>query len=452
MTDMVNKLQTTQATTENSITHPPFREALRFWFRLGWISFGGTTGHIAIMHDYLVEKRRWISNQKFLQALNSCMILPGPEAQQLAIYIGWKLHGKKGGITAGTLFVLPSMLILLALSIVYVTYGNSPLLESIFNGLKPSVLAIILVATWKVGKKALHSRVHYLVALATFALSYLLHVAMPLIIGGIILFSVIMDKLFPKLAGIAKSGMPAVDAATENGYVINLQQVDAPLTRKTVIRTLAAFLALWALPLGLLLVYGKDAAFWNKLVLFFTQTACITIGGSYTVIPYVAQLVVVKYYWLSRLQMLDGFALAETTPGPLIIVLSFVGFMAGYNHFDHAVGYGVAGLLVTTYYTFLPNFLFIFLGAPLADRYKDHHLVQTTLSLVTAAVVGVILNLTFFLGRSIVFPGAVTLAGIDYVSVIWVAVVLFLLVRYNTNVLYIVLLSITFGLGKFLIS
>ncbi|MBV7531063.1 chromate efflux transporter [Chitinophaga sp. sic0106] len=441
----MNELKTT-----NFIKKPPFRDALRFWFKLGWISFGGTTGHIAIMHDYLVEKRKWISNQKFLQALNSCMILPGPEAQQLAIYIGWKLHGKKGGITAGTLFVLPSMLILLLLSIVYVTYGNSPLLESIFNGLKPSVLAIILVATWKVGKKALHSSIHYIVALATFGLSYFLHVAMPLIILGIILFSIAMDKLFPKLAGIAKGAMLQVDSSSENNYVINLNQVEKPLTRKVVLRTLPSFLALWAVPFSLLLLWGQDAAFWDKLVLFFTQTACITIGGSYTVIPYVAQLVVLKYLWLSPLQMLDGFALAETTPGPLIIVLSFVGFMAGYNHFGHGVIFGVIGLLATTYYTFLPNFLFIFLGAPLADRYKDHHLVQTTLSLVTAAVVGVILNLTFFLGRSIVFPGSVTLQGIDYVSVVWVLVVLILLVRWNTNVLYIVLLSILFGVVRYM--
>ncbi|GEP89921.1 Chromate transport protein ChrA [Chitinophaga terrae (ex Kim and Jung 2007)] len=185
------------------------------------------------------------------------------------------------------------------------------------------------------------------------------------------------------------------------------------------------------------------------MVFFFTQTACITIGGSYTVIPYVAQLVVAKFMWLSRLQMLDGFALAETTPGPLIIVLSFVGFMAAYNHFSHSIALGVTGLLATTYYTFLPNFLFIFLGAPLADRYKDHHLVQTTLSLVTAAVVGVILNLTFFLGRSIIFPGAVSLSQVDYVAVTWVLFVLILLLRYNTNVLYLVLMSMVFGLSRY---
>jgi chromate transporter len=428
---------------------PPFKDALKFWFKLGWISFGGTTGHISIMHDYLVEKRKWISNGKFLQALNSCMILPGPEAQQLAIYIGWKLHGRKGGVTAGALFVLPSMFILLILSIIYVIYGNQPVLISIFDGLKPSVLAIILVATYKVGKKALHSSVHYFVALMTFALSYFLHVAMPLVILGIIVLSVIMDKLFPRLAGIAKSGIAKPDRQEESEYVINLRQEEKPLSRKTIVKTLAGFFALWAIPLLLLILWGKDSDFWSSMVFFFTQTACITIGGSYTVIPYVAQLVVAKFMWLSRLQMLDGFALAETTPGPLIIVLSFVGFMAAYNHFSHSIALGVTGLLATTYYTFLPNFLFIFLGAPLADRYKDHHLVQTTLSLVTAAVVGVILNLTFFLGRSIIFPGAVSLSQVDYVAVTWVLFVLILLLRYNTNVLYLVLMSMVFGLSRY---
>ncbi|NIG57576.1 chromate efflux transporter [Chitinophaga sp. Cy-1792] len=436
-------------TTTTTPDRPSFRDALKFWFKLGWISFGGTTGHISIMHDYLVEKRKWISNSKFLQALNSCMVLPGPEAQQLAIYIGWKLHGKKGGITAGTLFVLPSMFILLILSIIYVIYGNTPLLISIFNGLKPSVLAIILVATYKVGKKALHSSIHYIVALLTFALSYFLHVAMPLVILGIIVLSVIMDKLFPKIAGIAKSGVNTINTEQEKEYTINLTQQEKLLSGKAIVRLLLSFLALWGVPFLFLLFWGDDHHFWSSLVFFFTQTACITIGGSYTVIPYVAQLVVLKFLWLSRLQMLDGFALAETTPGPLIIVLSFVGFIAAYNHFQHSILFGVLGLLATTYFTFLPNFLFIFLGAPFADKYKDHHLIQTILSLVTAAVVGVILNLTFFLGRSIIFPEQLSFQGIDYISVGWVALVLFLLLRYNTNVLYVVLMSIIFGVGRY---
>jgi chromate transporter len=379
------------------------------------------------------------------------MILPGPEAQQLAIYIGWKLHGRKGGITAGTLFVLPSMLILLILSIIYVIYGNNPLLISIFNGLKPSVLAIILVATYKVGQKALHSSIHYIVALLTFGLSYFMHVAMPLVILGIIVLSVLLDKLFPKLTGIAKSNLANIDRKEEDEYVINLNQDEKLLSKKATLKTVLSFLGLWALPLLLLLLLGVDKGFWSSMVLFFTQTACITIGGSYTVIPYVAQLVVLKFMWLSRLQMLDGFALAETTPGPLIIVLSFVGFMAGYNHFNNSILFGVIGLLATTYYTFLPNFLFIFLGAPLADRYKDHHLIQTILSLVTAAVVGVILNLTFFLGRSIIFPEELSFQHVDYLSIGWILFVLLLLLRFRTNVLYIVLLSIGFGIVRYLL-
>lgn len=430
--------------------YPTFRDALRFWFRLGWISFGGTTGHISIMHDYLVEKRRWISNDKFLQALNSCMILPGPEAQQLAIYIGWKLHGRKGGVAAGTLFVIPSMLILLALSIIYVIYGNHPLMVSMFNGLKPSVLAIILVATYKVGKKALHSVMHYVVAIMTFMLSYFFHVAMPLVIFGIIIFTVIIHKVSPKLSGIAGSGVNNIDKAEEHKYVINLNQHEKLLTKKAVVKVLLSFGLLWSIPLLLLLIFGIDKQFWSSMVLFFTQTACITIGGSYTVIPYVAQLVVLKFVWLSRLQMLDGFALAETTPGPLIIVLSFVGFMASYNHFNNSILLGAVGLLVTTFYTFLPNFLFIFLGAPLADRYKDNSLVQSVLSLVTAAVVGGILNLTFFLGRSIVFPGEIMWAQVDYAGVIWSVLILFLLLRYNLNVLYVVGMSLIFGLCRYL--
>ena len=341
-----------------AVQRPSFREALRFWFKLGWISFGGTAAHIAIMHEELVEQKRWISNGKFLHALGHCMILPGPEAQQLAIYIGWKLHGKRGGVVAGTLFVLPSMFVLLGLSLIYVKCGNVPWVVAMFNGLKPAVIALVVTALYRVGKRALRGPVESIVAATAFAAMFFFDVSLLLVMLGAVVPGVVLGTLRPDLLH-----RPIETGAQddESSYYIGLTPVTtAPAIRLGPTAKLAAVvLMLWILPLTAFRFFVEDFHFWRSLVRFFTKTAFVTVGGSYTVIPYVAQVTVSKLHWLTGPQMTDGFALAETTPGPLIIVVAFVGFMAGYNHFHGSLWMGTLGLLMTTFYTFLPCFFFV---------------------------------------------------------------------------------------------
>ena len=433
-----------------TIERPSFREALQFWFKLGWISFGGTAGHIALMHDFLVDKKKWISNSRFFHALSLCMLLPGPEAQQLAIYIGWQLHGKKGGLIAGTLFVLPSMFILLGLSIVYVSFGNLPWIYALFNGLKPAVIAIIVIALVKVGRKSLHHVLHYGVAAAAWVCIFFFNISLLTILIGTIVLAIVIRYISPgRLQGEKeKQGAAGED---EESYYINSLTVgpDTGFRVRRLVRQLGVALFFWLIPFVSLYFLSSDFSFWKRLILFFTQTAFFTIGGSYTVLPYVAQFAIDRFGWLSRMQMLDGFALAETTPGPLIIVVGFVGFMAGFNHFPGSLLMGAIALVVTTFYTFLPCFLFIFVGGPLIERSHGNEMIGGILSLVTAAIVGVILNLTLFLGRGVFFPGRVSLAGLDYPALVWVIVALFLLMKLRLNVVYLILLSLLFGFVRF---
>jgi chromate transporter len=428
---------------------PPFKEALKFWFKLGWISFGGTAGHIAIMHDFLVDKKKWISNSRFFHALSLCMLLPGPEAQQLAIYIGWQLHGKKGGLIAGILFVLPSMFILLALSIIYVSYGNLPWIYWLFNGLKPAVIAIIIIALYKVGQKALHGPLHFLLAAIAFVCIFFYNISLLSIIIGTIVLALLIRYFRPALLHATING-PASESTNEREYYINKFTVapDTGFDTKRLIKQLSIFLFFWIIPFIPFYFY-PDFSFWKKLILFFTQTAFFTIGGSYTVLPYVAQFAVTKLNWLSKMQMVDGFALAETTPGPLIIVVGFVGFMAGFNNFNGSLWMGSISLIATIYYTFLPCFLFIFVGGPLIEKTHGNEVIGSILGLVTAAVVGVILNLTLFLGKDVIFPGGVLLKNLDMVSLSWIAISLLLMLKYRMNVVYLILLSLLFGLVRY---
>jgi chromate transporter len=433
-----------------AVQRPPFREALRFWFKLGWISFGGTAAHVAIMHDELVQKKRWISNGRFLHALSHCMLLPGPEAQQLAIYIGWKLHGKRGGVIAGTFFVLPSMFVLLALSLIYVKFGNLPWIAAMFNGLKPAVIALVVIALHRLVKRALCGPVQSGVAAAAFACMFFFDVSLPLLMLGAVAVGIILAALKPDL--LHRPG--AVDAEEdEEGYYISLHSMTpelAPLLKPAA--KLASIVSLlWFLPLPAFYFFVEDFHFWKSLVFFFTKTAFVTIGGSYTVIPYVAQVAVLKLHWLTSSQMTDGFALAETTPGPLIIVVAFVGFMAGYNHFHGSLWMGTLGLVATTFYTFLPCFLFVFAGAPLVEQTQGKQTIQGVLGLITAVVVGAILDLTFFLGKAVIFPsGTVTLRRLDAISLGWVILSVVFLQRFKLNLLYLILLSIGFGLIRYL--
>jgi chromate transporter len=435
------------------VQQPSFKEALRFWFKLGWISFGGTAAHIAIMHNDLVEKKRWISNASFLHALSHCMILPGPEAQQLAIYIGWRLHGKRGGVVAGTLFVLPSMFVLLALSVIYVRFGNLPWIASMFNGLKPAVIALVIVALQRLAKRALRGPVQCAVAAAAFAGMFVFDISLLMVMSGAAVLGIVLGILRPNLLSIPhEAGGEENDEAS---YYINrnsMTQGPAPLLRSTAKLTTIVLL-LWLLPVPAFYFLAEDFHFWKSLVLFFTKTAFVTIGGSYTVIPYVAQVTVTKLHWLTRLQMMDGFALAETTPGPLIIVVAFVGFMAGYNHFHGSLWMGTLGLLATTFYTFLPCFLFVFAGAPLVEQTQGKPTIQGVLGLITAVVVGAILDLTLFLGRAVVFPsGRVVLRQLDAISLGWVIISFVLLRRFKLNVIHLIPLSVGVGLIRYLLG
>jgi chromate transporter len=434
----------------SAVQQPPFREALRFWFKLGWISFGGTAAHIAIMHDELVQKKRWISNGRFLHALSHCMILPGPEAQQLAIYIGWRLHGKRGGVVAGTLFVLPSMFVLLALSLIYVKFGNLPWIAAMFNGLKPAVIALVVIALHGLAKRALRGPVQSGVAAAAFACMFFFDVSLLLVMLGAVALGIILAALTPGLLHRPS----AVDAEEdEEGYYISSHSVTpepAPLL-KPAAKLASIVLLLWLLPLPAFYFFVGDFHFWKSLVLFFTKTAFVTIGGSYTVIPYVAQVAVLKLHWLTSPQMTDGFAMAETTPGPLIIVVAFVGFMAGYNHFHGSLWMGTLGLIATTFYTFLPCFLFVFAGAPLVEQTQGKQTVQGVLGLITAVVVGAILDLTLFLGKAVIFQsGTVAFRRLDAISLGWVILSLVLLQRFKLNLIYLISLSVGVGFTRYL--
>jgi chromate transporter len=435
---------------EKTLTKPAFKEALKFWFKLGWISFGGTLGHVNIMHDFLVKKKKWISSSRFFHALSLCMLLPGPEAQQLAIYIGWQLHDKRGGLIAGIFFILPSMFILLGLSIIYVTFGNQDWMTAIFSGLKPAVVAIIFHAVWSVGGKALHSILHYVLAAIAFACIFFFNISMPYIIVGTIVLALLFRYLWPGLV-YKKTAEHADEHLSEKGYYINknTEGLGKDFNTRLLIKQSIIFFLLWLLPFLLFYLLSSDFSFWKGLILFFTQTALFTIGGSYTVLPYVAQFSVSKFNWLSKSQMVDGFALAETTPGPLIIVVCYVGFMAGYNHFSGSLWMGTVGLLATTFYTFLPSFLFIFVGGPVLERSRGNAVISDVLSFVTAAVVGVILNLTLYLGKDVLFPHGLTLSGIDLMSLLWIVVSLVLIFKFRLNIVYLILLSMVFGVLQY---
>jgi chromate transporter len=426
---------------------PSFKAALRFWCKLGWISFGGTAAHIAIMHDELVEKKRWISNRSFLHALSHCMILPGPEAQQLAIYIGWKLHGKRGGIVAGTLFVLPSMFILLALSVVYVRFGSLPWITAMFNGLKPVVIALVIVALQKVARRAVRGPIQGVVAVATFTAMFFFEASLLIVMLSAIALGIALTAVRPGLLHSAGKASAEEDKDEESYYIRSTSAATKPISLLWPTMKLAAVvLFLWLLPLPLFYFFVGDFHFWRGLALFFTKTAFVTIGGSYTVIPYVAQVAVLKLHWLSRLQMMDGFALAETTPGPLIIVVAFVGFLAGYNHFHGSLWMGALGLLATTFYTFLPCFFFVFAGASLVERTQDSPMIGGVLELITAVVVGAILDLTLFLGKAVIFPsGVVGLKQLSVISLSGVILSLLLLNRFKLKVIPLILLGLGFG-------
>jgi chromate transporter len=431
---------------------PSFKEAFWFWLKLGFISFGGPAGQIAIMHEYLVERKKWISESRFLHALNYTMILSGPEAQQLATYTGWLLHGTRGGLIAGVFFVLPSMFILCGLAALYTTYGNIPWVYAMFDGLKPAVMAIVILALIKIGKKSLQTAFHFLLAAAAFVCIFFFNIPFPYIIIGALLMAFVARKILPQLFKQSTAAQELL-AKNEEQYYINHHHYAAyaGFRGRRLARQLVTAAMLWGMPFGIFYLLTNDFAFWNQLSLFFTQAAFVTFGGAYAVLPYVAQVSVEKLHWLTELQMIDGLALGETTPGPLVMVLAFVGFMAGYNHFGGSVFMGSLGLVVTTFYTFLPCFLFIFAGAPIIEKTRENDRIKQALTLVTAAVVGVILNLTIYLGKAMVFPKELSLTAIDYVTLGWIVVSFIAMYRFKVNMIVWIGVSALFGLTHYLI-
>ncbi len=380
------------------------------------------------------------------------MILPGPEAQQLAIYIGWKLHGKRGGIVAGTLFVLPSMFILLALSVIYVRFGSLPWIAAMFNGLKPVVIALVIVALQRIARRAVRGPIQGAIAVATFAAMFFFEASLLVVMLAAIALGIALTTVLPGL--LHRPGKASAEEDEEGYYIRHSSAATKPIPLLCPMMKLAAVvLLLWLLPLPLFYFFVGDFHFWRGLALFFTKTAFVTIGGSYTVIPYVAQVAVLKLHWLSRLQMMDGFALAETTPGPLIIVVAFVGFLAGYNHFHGSLWMGTLGLLATTFYTFLPCFFFVFAGAPLVERTQDNPMIRGILELITAVVVGAILDLTLFLGKTVIFPSEVVgLKQLNVISLSGVILSLLLLHRFKLKVIHLILLGIGFGAMRYFLG
>ncbi|MGC4395379.1 chromate efflux transporter [Hydrogenophaga crocea] len=426
----------------------PFGQALRFWLKLGFISFGGPAGQIAVMHRELVEQRRWISERRFLHALNYCMLLPGPEAQQLATYIGWLMHRSWGGIVAGALFVLPSLLLLIGLSWVYVVYGQVGWVAGLLYGIKPAVAAIVLQAVWRIGGRVLRSprRAPWLWALAigSFVAIALLKLPFPLVVLSALALGWLGGRVAP--AQFLPAGGHGRAAADGSQHPPALIDDDTPtpqharFTRPRLLRVLFAGAALWLLPMGVLLAWQGLQGTLPTMGLFFSKAALLTFGGAYAVLPYVYQGAVVQHGWLSGPQMIDGLALGETTPGPLIMVVAFVGFLGGWHTGvlgpeARFLGAALAACVVT-WFTFLPSFIFILAGGPLVERTHGQLGFTAPLTAITAAVVGVIASLGLFFLVHIAWP--VPGGPVDVAALLIAALAALALLRFKLGVIAVI--------------
>lgn len=389
----------------------PFGEAFRYWLKLGFISFGGPAGQISIMHQELVEKRRWISEHRFLHALNYCMVLPGPEAIQLAIYIGWLMHGVLGGLVAGVLFFLPSLVLLISLSWVYLVFGQVPVVAGILYGIKPAVTAIVVFAAWRIGSKALKNGVLWGLAAAAFAAIFAFDLPFPAIVFAAAILGFIGGRIAPDKF---KTGGGHGASAKSYGPALIDDHTPVPEHARFSWTRLAMFvgvgLALWLAVMAMLYGQGGLHGTLTQMGWFFTKAAFLTIGGAYAVLPYVYQGGVEHYGWLTGLQMIDGLALGETTPGPLIMVVTYVGYVGAWTKQVFGADWlalgGFVGAMVATYFTFLPSFLFILVGGPAIEASRHDLKLAAPLVAITAAVVGVIINLAVFFAWHVLWPAA----------------------------------------------
>ena len=419
------------------------REAFWYWLKLGFISFGGPAGQIAIMHHDLVEKHRWISERRFLHALNYCMLLPGPEAQQLAVYIGWLMHRTPGGIIAGSLFVLPSFFLLVALSWIYVTYGSVPVVAGILYGIKPAVTAIVLFAAYRIGSRALKNATLWMMALAAFIAIFAFRVPFPYIVltAGVVGF--LGSRLAPD-----KFAMGGSHGSTGNSNGMALIDDDTPTPEHArfswprLLRVVATGCALWAAVMALLIAQEGWGGTLPTMARFFTNAALLTFGGAYAVLPYVFQGAVEHYHWLTALQMIDGLALGETTPGPLIMVVTYVGFIGGWDKAmfgpDAQFVAAAAAAAVTTFFTFLPSYVFIFMGGPLIETTHGDLKFTAPLTGITAAVVGVVINLAVFFAYHVLWTKGLGGPFDLYSAVLGLAAAVALL-RYKVGVIPVIL-------------
>jgi chromate transporter len=395
---------------ESAGVNVPFAEALRFWWKLGWISFGGPAGQIAIMHRELVERKRWISERRFLHALNYCMLLPGPEAQQLATYIGWLMHGIRGGIVAGGLFVLPSLFILIALTWIYVLYGKVPAVAAVLYGVKPAVVAIVLAAAWRIGSRALRHPALWAIAAVAFIALFAVDVPFPVVILAAALIGVVGGRIAPRVFQMPQHGSAASDGGPATIGDDTPTPAHARFSPARLAVIVAVFLGLWGAGLGALALAFGWRADATQMGWFFTQAALITFGGAYAVLPFVIEAAVHTYGWATAPQMIDGLALGETTPGPLIMIVAFVGFVGGWTRpalgADAAFLSGAFCAAIATFFTFLPSFLFILAGGPLVESTRDDLKLVAPLTAITAAVVGVIANLMAFFAWHVFWPRA----------------------------------------------
>ncbi|MBI4774721.1 MAG: chromate efflux transporter [Deltaproteobacteria bacterium] len=410
-----------------------FRDAVKFWTKLGFISFGGPAGQIAIMHQEVVERRRWIGENQFLRALNFCMLLPGPEAQQLATYIGWRLHGTWGGIAAGSLFVIPSIFVMLLLSYLAVAHIEAPAVAAAFYGIQPVVVAVVIEAVLHIGKKALKHWVLYVFAALAFVTIYFFKVPFPYIVAAAALSGLLVRQWLPQIFCKGQFDTQARECHAE--LESSTGQNNTRPSFGHVARVFAVCLMLWAIPVSVLWMWRGGGDTLTQIGLFFTKAAFVTFGGAYAVLTYISDVAVTNG-WLTVQQMLIGLGLAESTPGPLIMVTQYVGFIGAWNLPEglNPLTSGILGALITTYVTFLPCFFFIFAGAPFIEAMAGNQRLQAALTGVTAAVVGVVFNLAVWFGYKVILPNG----SVDVFALASAGISLFLLQKFHVPIHYVV--------------